>query len=136
MAKNFEIEIVMPAGTFFTGQIWHVRAPGVDGDFGVLADHAPLMAGLRAGRLRIDQANESFDFVITGGFFEVHDNRAVVLAENCLRREDIDLERALAARERALQALAAATTLEAQTSARTALDKSVAIIKFAEQIPT
>ena len=134
MAKPFELDIVMPAGTFFSGEIWHVRAPGVDGDFGVLADHAPLMAGLRAGRLRIDQANESFDFVITGGFFEVHDNRAVVLAENCLRREDVDLQRAMSARERALQALAAATTPEEQTTARTALNKAVAVIKFAEQI--
>jgi len=132
MAKPFELDIVTPTGTFFTGEIWHVRAPGVDGDFGVLADHAPLMAGLRAGRLRIDQANESFDFVLTGGFFEVHDNRAVVLAENCLRREDIDLQRANAARERALQALAAATTPEDQATARTALDKATAIIKFAE----
>ncbi|HEY3295922.1 MAG TPA: ATP synthase F1 subunit epsilon [bacterium] len=132
MAKPFEIDIVTPVGTVFTGEIWHVRAPGSDGDFGVLADHAPLMAGLRAGRLRIDQATESSDFVITGGFFEVHDNRAVVLAENCLRREDIDLERAQAARERALQTLAAAATPEEQAEARIALDKATAIIKFAE----
>ncbi len=132
MAKPFELNIVTPAGSFFTGEIWHVRAPGVDGDFGVLADHAPLMAALRAGRLRVDQANESSDFVITGGFFEVHDNRAVVLAENCLRRENIDLERAYAARERALQTLAVAVTPEDQLAARTALDKAVAVIKFGE----
>jgi F-type H+-transporting ATPase subunit epsilon len=132
MSKPFELDVVTPSGTFFAGEIWHVRAPGVDGDFGVLADHAPLMAGLRAGRLRVDQENESFDVVITGGFFEVHGNRAVVLAENCLRKEDIDLERAYAARERALQHLAAALTEEEQNRARTSLDKAVAIIKFAE----
>jgi F-type H+-transporting ATPase subunit epsilon len=132
MSKPFNAEIVTPIGRVYSGEIIHVRAPGVDGDFGVLADHAPLMAGLRAGRLRIDDPDESFDFVITGGFFEVHNNRAVIMAETCLRRDDIDLERAKAARERALQMLSEAKTPEAQDEARTALEKAVAIIKFAE----
>ena len=132
MPKLFTLEIITPLGTFFKGEILHVRAPGVDGDFGVLADHAPLMAGLRPGRLRVEDPDESFDFVMTGGFFEVHSNRAVVLAETCLRKEDVDLERALRARDRALQALAEAKTLEAQDEARTNLAKVMALIKFIE----
>ena len=132
MAKSFTAEIVTPIGRVFSGEIIHVRAPGVDGDFGVLADHAPLMAGLRPGRLRMDDPDESFDFVITGGFFEVHNNRAVVMAETCLRRDDVDLDRAKAARDRALKMLAEAQTPEAQDEARAALEKAVAIIKFAE----
>ena len=92
-----------------------------------------MMAGLRAGRLRLDDPDTSFDYVITGGFFEVHNNRAVVLAEECLKREDIDLERAMQARERALQMLANAKTTEEQDEARTALSKAVAIIQFAEK---
>ena len=132
MSKPFAIDIVTHTGSFFTGEIWHVRAPGVDGDFGVLADHAPLMAGLRAGRLHIDQANAGSDFVITGGFFEVHDNRAVVLAETCYRKEDIDLERINAARDEALKILSSVATPEEQAEARIALEKALAIIKFAE----
>ena len=132
MPKLFTLEIITPLGTFFKGEILHVRAPGVDGDFGVLADHAPLMAGLRPGRLRVEDPDESFDFVMTGGFFEVHANRAVVMAETCLRKEDVDLERARRARARALQALAEAKTLEAQEEARTNLAKAMALIKFIE----
>ncbi len=132
MAKTFSIEIVTPAGPFFSGEIIHVRAPGVDGDFGVLADHAPLMAALRPGRLRVDDPDESFDFVVTGGFFEVHSNRAVVLAESAMRHEDIDLERARQARDRALKMVAEATTPEAEEEARTALEKAVAVIQFGE----
>jgi F-type H+-transporting ATPase subunit epsilon len=132
MAKPFDLEIVTPVGTVFHGSILHVRVPGVDGDFGVLADHAPLMAGLKPGRMRVDDADESFDFVITGGFFEVHSNRAVLMAEACLRREDIDLDRATKARDRALKELEAAKTPEEQDAARTALDKAMAIIKFSE----
>jgi len=132
MPKLFTLEIITPLGTFFKGEILHVRAPGVDGDFGVLADHAPLMAGLRPGRLQVEDPDESFDFVMTGGFFEVHANRAVVMAETCLRKEDVDLERARRARARALQALAEAKTLEAQEEARTNLAKAMALIKFIE----
>jgi len=132
MSKLFTLEIITPLGTFFKGEILHVRAPGVEGDFGVLADHAPLMAGLKAGRLRVEDPDESFDFVMTGGFFEVHSNRAVVLAETCLRKEDVDLERATRARARALQALAEAKTPEEQEVARTNLSKVMALIKFIE----
>jgi len=132
MAKPFSIEIISPVGKIFTGEIIHVRAPGVDGDFGVLADHAPLMAGLRPGRLHVDDPDESFDFAITGGFFEVHSNRALVLAESCIRKEDIDLDRAIAARDRALSMLGDAKTPEAQEEARIALEKAMAIIKVAE----
>lgn len=132
MAKLFTLEIITPLGTFFKGEIIHVRAPGVEGDFGVLADHAPLMAGLRPGRLQVEDPDESFDFVMTGGFFEVHGNRAVVLAENCFRKEDVDLERATNARNRALQMLAEAKTPEEQEIARTNLAKALALIKFIE----
>jgi len=133
MAKPFTIEIISPVGKIFEGEIIHVRAPGVGGDFGVLADHAPLMAGLRPGRLHLDDPDESFDFAITGGFFEVHSNRAVVLAESCIRKEDIDLDRALKARDRALQILGEAKTPEDQEIARTALEKAVAILKVGQE---
>ena len=132
MAKPFYIEIVTPTATCYKGEIIHVRAPGVDGDFGVLADHAPMMAGLRPGRLRIDEHNASFDYALTGGYFEVHNNRAVVLAEECIKREDIDLNRAMEARDRALTELENAKTQQAQEEARAALAKALAIIKVAE----
>ena len=133
MAKSFFLEIITPAATIFKGEIIHVRAPGVDGDFGVLADHAPMMAGLRPGRVQIEDPDEAFDFVITGGFFEVHASRAVILAEECMRREDINLERVMQARDRALKMLADAHTPEEQEVARVALSKAVAILQFAEK---
>jgi F-type H+-transporting ATPase subunit epsilon len=132
MAKPFSLEIITPTGTVYSGKVTHVRAPGVDGDFGVLADHAPLMAGLKPGRVRLDDTAEHQEFVITGGYFEVHNNRAVVLAEDCMRREDIDLPRAMANRDEALKRLEAAHTLEDQEDARADIAKAQAVIKFAE----
>jgi len=133
MAKNYQLDILTPTGKVFSGEVWHVRAPGAGGEFGVLADHAPIMAGLIPGRLRVDRPDQSYDFFAIGrGYFEVHNNRAVVLTGNCVEKDDIDLERANAARERALQHLARATGPREQEEARTALEFALAQIKLAE----
>lgn len=133
MAKNFHLDILTPAGKVYSGDVWHVRAPGAGGDFGVLADHAPMMAGLSPGRLRVDMPDQSYDFYAIGrGYFEVHGNHAVVLTANCVEKDDIDLERARAARERALQHIAAATSPKEEDEARVALEFALAQIKLAE----
>ena len=133
MAKNFHLDVITPTETVFSGEVWHLRAPGAGGDFGVLADHAPMMAGLLPGRLRIDLPDMSFDYFAIGrGYFEVHGNSAVVLAGNCLRRDDIDIDRAQAARERALQHLAKSTDPREIEETRVALEFALAQIKVAE----
>lgn len=133
MAKNFSLEIITPTETCFAGEIWHVRAPGSDGEFGVLAEHAPMMAGLKAGRLRVDRDDVSVDYVIGRGFFEVHDSRAVVLTGSCTIKADIDIERAKAAQERALQNLHDAQSPRDAEEARAALELALAQIKIAEE---
>ncbi|MBI5058491.1 ATP synthase F1 subunit epsilon [candidate division KSB1 bacterium] len=133
MAKNFHLDVITPTEKVFSGDVWHLRAPGAGGDFGVLADHAPMMAGLKPGRLRIDLPDMSFDlFAIGRGYFEVHGNNAVVLAGGCLRKDDIDLDRAQAAQERALQHLAKSTDPREVEEARAALEFALAQIKVAE----
>jgi F-type H+-transporting ATPase subunit epsilon len=134
MAKNFQLDILTPTGKVYSGDVWHVRAPGADGNFGVLADHAPLMAALAPGRLRIDMSDQSYDYyAIARGYFEVHNNRAVVLVAHCVEKDDIDLERATAARERALQHLAVAVSPREQDEARAALEFAMVQIKLAEE---
>jgi F-type H+-transporting ATPase subunit epsilon len=132
MAKPFKLEVVTPTETSYVSEVIHLRAPGAAGDFGVLADHAPMMAALRAGRLHVDTADTGFDFAISGGYLEVHTNRAVIFAETCTRKEDIDLARAQAAKQRALKELEAATTSVQQEEARAALTRALARIKVAE----
>ena len=94
MANTFRLEIVTPTGVVLDDQVVHVRCPGAAGDFGVLAGHAPMMAGLTSGRLGVDFTDHSEDYAITGGYLEVHSNAAVVLAESCVNRKDIDLDEA------------------------------------------
>lgn len=134
MAKNFQLDILTPTGKIFSGEVWHVRAPGAGGEFGVLADHAPMMAGLKPGRLRIDMPDQSYDFYAIGrGYFEVHNSRAVVLTAQCVERDDIDIERAKAAHERALQHLANAVSSREQEQAREALEFAIVQIKLLEE---
>ena len=105
MAKTFKLEVISPDGREYESDVIHLQAPGLEGDFGILADHAPIMAALRAGKLHVDEPNTSFDFAVSGGYLEGHDNLIVLLAETCERKEDINVERAQQARDRALKRL-------------------------------
>ncbi len=134
MAKPFQFEVMTPTETVYSGEVIHVRAPGADGEFGVLADHAPLVAAVKPGKLQIDSHDKSVDYFATSrGYFEVHENRAVLLVETCIRKKEIDIERATKARDRALHELENAVTVEQVNQARDALDTAVAQMKVASE---
>ena len=81
--KAFTIEIVTPEKQFFAGEVSSVIAPGQDGLFQVLKNHAPLLAALKGGQVKLEIAGgENKTFTIADGFFEVSDNKAILLAED------------------------------------------------------
>lgn len=132
MAKSYKLEVINPEGRAYESEVVHFRAPGLEGDFGILADHAPIMAALRIGKLHVDEPLESFDFAISGGYLEGHDNEVVVLAETCERKEEIDVERAQRARDRALKRLEEAAEGTDIERARAALMRAVNRLQVAE----
>jgi F-type H+-transporting ATPase subunit epsilon len=75
----------------FSGEVDQVDIPGMDGDFGVLADHAPLVALLRPGVLTIRVGSDAQRLVIFGGFAEVSPQGLTVLADYATSLEDLDL---------------------------------------------
>jgi F-type H+-transporting ATPase subunit epsilon len=100
--KPFKLEIITPSRAAFTGEAMGVSAPGVEGGFQVLRNHAALLSSLEPGRLKILQADGSEVYYATsGGVLEVFDNTVLVLAETAERADEIDVDRARAARERA-----------------------------------
>jgi F-type H+-transporting ATPase subunit epsilon len=102
MAATFQVRILTAETTALEAQIVHLRAPGSEGFLGVLAHHAPLITTLRPGPLRLDHPDGRREVLaVSGGFLEVADNQAVVLADALETPEEIDLARAEAARERA-----------------------------------
>jgi len=107
MPAAFDIQVITPERTVFSGQVASLVAPGAEGYLGVLAHHAPLVTSLRVGEARVTDA-EGRDtwFAVSGGFLEVAENRAVLLADAAEAAQQIDVARAEASRARAEQARA------------------------------
>ncbi|MGQ9805475.1 MAG: ATP synthase F1 subunit epsilon [Chlorobiales bacterium] len=83
MAVEFHLDIVTPAKTMFSGNVVSVTAPGREGQFQVLAGHAPFLSSLATGEVRVDLADKSQKtYKISGGFFEVNANKAMILVES------------------------------------------------------
>ena len=100
--KRFHLEIITPQKVVFRGDATSVSAPGVKGGFQILYDHAPLLAEFAVGKLSVkDPTGTDRVFATSGGFVEVQSNAVVVLADTAESPEDIDVERAKAAMERA-----------------------------------
>lgn len=100
--KPFSLEIIAPDRVVLRGEAGSVTAPGTEGGFQVLYNHAPLLSTLRTGRLTVkDTAGAETVFATSGGYLEVHANTVVVLVDSAERAGDIDLSRARAAKERA-----------------------------------
>jgi F-type H+-transporting ATPase subunit epsilon len=90
MADKLHFSLVSPERELFAGDVDHVVVPGTEGEFGVLAHHAPFMTTLRPGALRIlSEAGEQRIFV-NGGFADVTPAGLTVLAEDAVDLADID----------------------------------------------
>jgi F-type H+-transporting ATPase subunit epsilon len=104
--KAFQLEIITPQEIVFRGDASSVSAPGAEGGFQVLFDHAPFLSVLEIGKITAkDTSGNDLVYAISGGFFEVVNNHAVVLVDSAERQDKIDVDRALAAKARALKLL-------------------------------
>ncbi len=95
MAGIFNLQIVTPEREVFNGPVEMVSLPGLDGSFGVLRNHAPLIAALDAGVVSIFDPDGAEDkLAIGGGFFQVAKNQAIILADSAEFAHEINLEQA------------------------------------------
>ncbi len=108
MAEKIQLEVVTPTGPVVSEQVDIVTAPGIDGEFGVLANHAPLLSTIKVGTLSYQKDNASDVLMVNGGFCEVSNNKITFLVESAEKGKDIDVERAMKAKERAEKRLAEA----------------------------
>jgi F-type H+-transporting ATPase subunit epsilon len=82
MAAQFELAILTPERSVFEGRVEYVEVPGVEGSFGVLAQHAALVTPLGQGVLTVRKpGGDEVRWRVSGGFFEVGEDRATVLAD-------------------------------------------------------
>lgn len=106
--KTFDLSLVTPEGPAFEGEAQMLVVPGVSGEIGVLARHAPLVAMLKAGEIRIKAGGEWQTFAAGAGYFKVQRDRALVLVDDAVSAEEIDVEQARREAEEAEALLARA----------------------------
>jgi F-type H+-transporting ATPase subunit epsilon len=100
--KTFKVEIVTPERTVLSQEAVSLVVPAVEGELGIMADHAPLLAELTIGRIWFREPNGNIVRLATsGGFVEVRQNVVRILADTAERAEEIDVARAEEARKRA-----------------------------------
>jgi F-type H+-transporting ATPase subunit epsilon len=103
---TIHVHIVSAEGELFSGAAAAVFAAGSQGDLGIYPRHAPLLTLLKPGELRVQLPNGGEEhFFVGGGALEVQPSRVTVLADTALRARDIDEAAALAAKQRAEEAL-------------------------------
>jgi F-type H+-transporting ATPase subunit epsilon len=88
---TFRFSLVSPEKLLFAGQVDQVDLPGTEGDFGVLADHAPIVAALRPGIVTVNFGTDREKFVVYGGPAEFATAELTVLADLATSIEDVDL---------------------------------------------
>jgi F-type H+-transporting ATPase subunit epsilon len=132
MAQQIRLEVVTPTGAVVNDEVDIVNAPGYGGDFGVLANHAPFLSTVKIGLLSYQKGNQRENLMISGGFCEVSNNKITFLVESAEYGKQIDVDRAMKAKERAEKRLAQAsqqTDSLNRARAEAALQRALARIK-------
>ena len=87
---TFHFDLVSPEKLAFSGEVDQVDVPGVEGDFGVLAGHAPVVAAIRPGILTVTSGGTQQKIIVLGGLAEVSDKGLTVLADVATSLEELD----------------------------------------------
>jgi F-type H+-transporting ATPase subunit epsilon len=136
MAEKIKLEVVTPKGAIVSDAVDIVTAPGFAGEFGVLANHAPFLSTIKVGTLRYKKDGSEEELMISGGFCEVSSNKITFLVESAERGTEIDVDRALRAKERAEKRLLQAREQQEKidrTRAEAALQRALARLRIAER---
>jgi F-type H+-transporting ATPase subunit epsilon len=89
---TFHFDLVSPEKLAFTGEVEQVDIPGTEGDLGVMAGHAPMVAALRPGIMTITSGGSTQKIIVLGGLAEVSDKGLTVLADVATSLQDLDRE--------------------------------------------
>ena len=92
MADKLHFDLVSPERRVFAGEVDMVVVPGSEGDFGVLANHAPFMSTIRTGAISVHSGNDVSRTFIRGGFAEVTAAGLTILAEEAIDLADVNAE--------------------------------------------
>jgi F-type H+-transporting ATPase subunit epsilon len=109
MAVSISLEIVTPEGVALSEEVHDLTAPSVEGEFGVLPGHRPLLAALKTGIVSYHQEGVEHRVAVGAGFVETSEDRAVLLTDRFIKKADVDPVRARLELKEADEALDAYT---------------------------
>lgn len=130
--EKLRLVIVTPYGQVLSEEVEEITAPGSEGEFGVLPGHMPFFTTLKIGILTYKKDGQTNYVFINSGYAEVTHDKVIITADSAERAEDIDLERAIKAKERAEERL---KKMEAVDVARAtaALERATMRIQLAQK---
>lgn len=126
------VRVITPGKIVWDAPADEVILPATSGSLGILTGHAPLLTALGTGVMRVKSSNEWTTIAVMGGFAEVERNEVAVLVNRAERGDSIDLSQAVAERDAAEKALAAATDKKAQLQAQQDMQRAKALVQAAE----
>ena len=130
---SLKFEIVTAERVVYSDDVDVVIAPGIEGQLGILPNHAPLLTTLQPGELVVRKGSEEAAIFVSGGFLEVMQNRVTVLADTAERVDEIDIARAEEAKRRAEERLRLRPTDIDSARADAALRRALVRLKVAER---
>tara|TARA_B100001013_G_C24429327_1_gene371095 strand:- start:118 stop:516 length:399 start_codon:yes stop_codon:yes gene_type:complete len=105
MAKTFQLEIITPEKVYDEGQVSYLRAPSLDGLFGVQSRHAPAIIAMCIGEIKVTKDGIESYYATSGGYADIRPENVQLLVETAENIKDIDKERAEVAMKRAQEKL-------------------------------
>lgn len=134
MASVFYLEMVSPEDVFYSGNALQIILPGLDGSYGVLPGHEPMVTAITAGEVRFQDAEGQWrPAVVSDGCVEVMPERVILLAATIERPEEIDINRAKAAKERAEERLRQKQSQQEYSQTQAALGRALARLRSKEK---
>ncbi len=135
MANTIHVDIVSAEGEIYAGEATMVFAPAAGGEIGIAPRHAPLLTAMKPGEVRVQTADgEELLFWVGGGGIEVQPHKVTILADTAARAKDLDEASALAAKQKAEEALKDRADAVEVAEAQAALANAAAQLKAIEKL--
>ena len=135
MANTIHIDIVSAEGEVYSGDASMVFAPAAGGEIGIAPRHAPLLTALKPGEVRVQTpGGEELLFWVGGGGIEVQPHKVTILADTAARAKDLDEAAALAAKQKAEEALRDRVGTISEAEALAELARSITQLKAIEKL--
>ena len=135
MASTINVDIVSAEGEIHSGVATMVFVPAIQGELGIAPRHAPLLTMLKPGEIRVQTVDgEELSFYVGGGALEIQPQRVTVLADTAIRAHDLDEAQALAAKQRAEEAMKGTIDDMSLAEAQAELLRAAAQLKMLEKV--